>query len=438
MRKIHLISAEYILSMIRRIDREQVRIGMFICGFGGSWFLHPFWRAKFLIGTDADVTKVLKSGVPYVLIDDQRGLSPEDETSTCPVAPAVPSSCAAPKTTWQMSFSTPETPRNDTRSSDRKKAERLIARSKHAMVGVMNAARLGRAPHVAEVVNIVNDISESVTSNKNALLSVLRLKNKDEYTYLHSVAVCTLMVNAAYELGLDVETARDLGLAGLLHDIGKMCVPEPVLNKEGPLTDEEFAILKDHPRQGHELLLTVKDMTWTALDVCLHHHEKVNGHGYPHGLGRQDLSLAARLGAICDVYDALTSDRVYKKAWSPGEAIAAMWSWEGHFDKELLFTFMQSISVFPVGMLVRLRSNRLGMVLDNARRNSRPRACAFFSTRDRCFCPPEIVTIKDSLDGDKILSCEDPRQWGLTGWASLQEHLMTGHLPASIDKSIAA
>lgn len=424
--------------MIRRIDREQVRVGMFICGFGGSWFLHPFWRAKLLIETEADVTKVHESNVPYVLIDDERGVCPEDEADTHPAIPVPSANRSAPIAARHMPSSVPATSRSETRGSDRKQAERLVSRSKQAMVGVMNAARLGRAPHVAEVINIVSDISESVTSNKNALLSVLRLKNKDEYTYLHSVAVCTLMVNAAHELGLDAETARDLGLAGLLHDIGKMCVPEAVLNKEGQLTDEEFSIVKDHPRQGHELLSTVTDMTETALDVCLHHHEKVDGRGYPLGLDQQDLSLAARLGAICDVYDALTSDRVYKKAWSPAEAIAAMWSWEGHFDRELLFTFMQSIGVFPVGMLVRLRSNRLGMVLDNARRSSRTRACAFFSTRDRCFCPPEIVTIKDSLDGDKILSPEDPHQWGLTGWESLQEYLLAGRLPASIDNTIAA
>lgn len=421
--------------MIRRIERDQVRIGMFICGFGGSWFLHPFWRAKFLIESDNDVLKVHDSGVPYVLIDDERGLAPaHGDTDTRTRAndarsPRLPVTSTSVRRPPPLDWGSP---RSDTRAADRRKAERLVSRSKQVMVGVFNAARLGRAPHVAEVVDIVDDISRSVTSNRNALLNVLRLKNKDEYTYLHSVAVCTLMVNAAHQLGLDADTARDLGLAGLLHDIGKMCVPEPVLNKEGSLTEEEFAMVRDHPRQGHDLLAAVADMTPTALDVCLHHHEKINGKGYPFGLPHEEISLAARLGAICDVYDALTSDRAYKKAWSPAEATAAMWSWDGHFDRELLFVFLQSIGVFPVGMLVRLRSNRLGMVLDNARRNSRPRACAFYSTRDKCFCPPEIVTIKDTPDGDKIMAPEDPDLWGFTDWDTLKLHLAENRLPPGL------
>lgn len=426
--------------MIRRIERDQVRIGMFICGFWGSWFLHPFWRSKFLIETGSDVEKIHASGVSHVLIDDERGVSPEsgdgdqNATAKAPVTQSRPTTRAV---AWRAPLPDWDTPRSDTRASDRKKAERLVSRSKQVMVGVFHAARLGRAPHVTQVVDIVDDISRSVTSNRNALLNVIRLKNKDEYTYLHSVAVCTLMVNAAHQLGLDADTARDLGLAGLLHDIGKMCVPEPVLNKEGGLTDEEFALVKDHPRQGHQLLAAVTEMSETALDVCLHHHEKVNGKGYPFGLSCDEISLAARLGAICDVYDALTSDRAYKKAWSPAEALAAMWSWEGHFDRELLFVFMQSIGVFPVGMLVRLRSNRLGMVLDNARRNSRPRACAFYSTRDKCYCPPEIVTIKDSLDGDKIMGVEEPDLWGFSDWPSLQVHLAEGRLPPDLQRIAA-
>lgn len=425
--------------MIRRIERDEVRIGMFICGFGGSWFLHPFWRAKFLIETPTDVLKVHTSGVPYVLIDDELGVVPDDgdDEVKATTKPAMQRRPIVAPVVWRTPLPDWNSPRSDTRTADRKKAERLVSRSKQAMVGVFNAARLGRAPHVTEVVDIVDDISRSVTSNRNALLNVIRLKNKDEYTYLHSVAVCTLMVNAAHQLGLDADTARDLGLAGLLHDIGKMCVPEPVLNKEGELTDEEFVLIKDHPRQGHELLSAVADMSETAMDVCLHHHEKVNGKGYPYGLSHEEISLAARLGAICDVYDALTSDRPYKKAWQPAEALAAMWSWDGHFDRELLFAFMESIGVFPVGMLVRLRSNRLGMVLDNARRNSRPRACAFYSTRDKCYCLPEIVTIKDSLDGDKILGAEDPDLWGLADWPSLKAYLAEGRLPPDLERVAA-
>lgn len=417
--------------MIRRIERDQVRVGMYVCGFGGSWFQHPFWRAKFLIESDEDVARIRDSGVPDVLVDDELGLAPDDgalKTATAQASPipAISTNTRRPLTSgWHNARNDLQ---NSRRALERRQAQHLVDRSKRAMVGVFNAARLGRAPHIAEVVTIVDDISQSVSSNLNALLNVIRLKNKDEYTYLHSVAVCTLMVNVARQLGLDDDTARDLGLAGLLHDIGKMSVPEPVLNKEGKLTDEEFEIVKGHPSQGHELLSRVADMVPTALDVCLHHHEKINGSGYPYGLTQAEISLAARLGAICDVYDALTSDRPYKEAWSPAEAVGAMWGWDGHFDPDLLFAFMQSIGVFPVGMLVKLRSNRLGIVLDNARRNSRPRAVAFYSTRENCLCDPEIVRIKDSLDGDQILAPANPASWGLDDWDAMKERLLAGRL----------
>lgn len=400
---------------------------MYVCGFGGSWLQHPYWRARFLVETEKDVAKMRDSGVPYVLINDKLGTAPARRADAgeiaAPRAPALMRRALAPG--WNNAR---DDLQRSKRAQERKQAQHLVDRSKRAMIGVFNAARLGRAPHVAEVASIVDDISQSVANNLNALLNVIRLKNKDEYTYLHSVAVCTLMVNVARQLGLDAETARDLGLAGLLHDIGKMSVPEPVLNKEGQLTAAEFEIVKNHPRQGHELLARVADMAPMALDVCLHHHEKIDGRGYPHGLTHGEISLAARLGAICDVYDALTSDRPYKGAWSPAEAVGAMWSWEGHFDPELLFAFMRSIGIFPVGMLVKLRSNRLGVVLGTTRRNARLRACAFYSTRDNRFCEPEIVSIKDSLDGDQILAPADPATWGLADWDAMKARILAGRL----------
>jgi HD-GYP domain-containing protein (c-di-GMP phosphodiesterase class II) len=402
---------------------------MFIQGFGGSWFKHPFWSSKFLIETAEDIAKVRHSAVPYVLIDDALGLRPEEDEAPRPaaVAPSRPAPAPTPRRAAVAAAPDPFT--EDKRAADRKAAQRLVNRSKTVMKGVFDRARLGRAVRVAEVVDIVDEISETVARSPHALLSVTRLKTKDEYTYLHSVAVCTLMVNIARHLGMDDDQTRDLGLAGLLHDIGKMGVPEPVLNKNGRLTDEEFAMVKEHPAHGHRMLLEAPDMVAAALDVCLHHHEKMDGTGYPFGLDRTQISTEARLGAICDVYDALTSDRPYKDAWTPAEAIAAMWSWKGHFDRKLLFAFMQSVGVFPAGMLVQLRSNRLGLVLDNPRRASRPRVCAFYATRDREFCGPEIVTIKDSLDGDQIVAPEKPANWGFTDWEAMVELLVRGELP---------
>jgi putative nucleotidyltransferase with HDIG domain len=299
------------------------------------------------------------------------------------------------------------------------------------MKTIFDGARLGRAFHSEEVRAVVEEISASVLRNAHALIGVTRLKSKHEYTYLHSVAVCALMINFARELDLEESIVRDLGMAGLLHDIGKMGVPDEVLNKPGPLDDAEIAIVRAHPIEGHRILTEAGEAPELALEVCLHHHEKMDGTGYPDGLSGETISLASRMGAICDVYDALTSHRAYKQAWAPVEAITAMASWEGHFDQPLLFRFMQSILVFPVGMLVRLRSNRLAVVLDPGRRATAPRVRAFYSTTERAMLKPQDVTISNSFADDQIVSEEQPDAWGLLGWESQRERLLGGSRAAA-------
>jgi putative nucleotidyltransferase with HDIG domain len=153
----------------------------------------------------------------------------------------------------------------------------VVNRSKEAVRGFFDAARLGKALESSAVMSVVEDVATPIERNRPALLRVLRLKTKDEYTYLHSVAVCALMVNLARQLELDGPTATELGTAGLLHDIGKVTVPTAVLNKPGRLTAEEFALVKTHPLEGCRLLGEVGGIPAVALDVCQHHHEKIDG-----------------------------------------------------------------------------------------------------------------------------------------------------------------
>ena len=187
--------------------------------------------------------------------------------------------------------------------------------------------------------------------------------------------------------------------------------------------------MRRHPEIGHALL-QAGDVPSTALDVCLHHHEKVDGSGYPFGLVGDDISLAARMGAICDVYDALTSERAYKDASSPVAAVAAMASWSGHFDPALLFVFMKSICVFPVGMLIRLRSGHLAMMRDNGRRTSRARLTVFYDIADQRLLPPYEVYLSDIDTSATILDVPDPLHYGLANWAEVKEQLLEGHDPS--------
>jgi HD-GYP domain-containing protein (c-di-GMP phosphodiesterase class II) len=274
-------------------------------------------------------------------------------------------------------------------------------------------ARMGQALKAEDALPVVEEISNSVLRNPGALISLARLKNKDDYTYMHSVAVCALMVSLAKQLDLDDEQTRQAGLAGLLHDVGKMMIPPEILNKPGKLTNAEFDMVKNHPVEGHKLLLDGTGICDVALDVCLHHHEKVNGSGYPDQLADEQISLYAKMGAVCDVYDAITSNRPYKNGWEPAESIRKMAEWsEGHFDKRIFQAFVRSIGIYPVGSLVKLDSQKLAVVTEQSVKSLlTPIVKIFFSIKSNGRIAPELLDLAQPGCRDKIVSFEEPAKW---------------------------
>jgi HD-GYP domain-containing protein (c-di-GMP phosphodiesterase class II) len=220
------------------------------------------------------------------------------------------------------------------------------------------------------------------------------------------------MIALGKQLGLAGGDLKEVGLAGLLHDVGKMMIPDEVLNKPGKLTDEEFEIIKGHPLKGWEILQGSPDITATALDVCLHHHERMDGKGYPDKLAGDKLTLFARMGTICDVYDALTSNRCYKNGWEPADTIRKMAEWKvGHFDERVFQAFVKTIGIYPSGALVRLKSGRLAIVLEQTEKSLlMPIVKVFFSTKSNEPILPEIIDLSRSQES--IASAEDPTKWG--------------------------
>jgi putative nucleotidyltransferase with HDIG domain len=245
------------------------------------------------------------------------------------------------------------------------------------------------------------------------LISIARLKTADDYTYMHSVAVCALMIALARELDLDEELGHRLGVAGLLHDLGKASVPLEILNKPGKLTDEEFRIMKSHPEKGAGLLQENPGVDELALDVVLCHHEKTDGSGYPGRFKNGEISLYARMGAVCDVYDAITSNRPYKSGWDPAESLRKMAEWaNSHFDPAVFQAFVKSLGIYPVGSLVRLSSGRIGVVVAQSPKSLlTPRIKVFFSTRSDARIPPEVIDLAAPGCREKIAGREDPAAW---------------------------
>jgi len=271
---------------------------------------------------------------------------------------------------------------------------------------------MGRALDVRDCLPFVNDIAESVYRNPGALVSLARLKTNDDYSYMHSVAVCALMVALGRQLGLTSDQCHEAGMAGLLHDIGKAVMPTQVLNKPGKLDDGEFEIIRTHPVRGYELLKEGGSASDVALDVCLHHHEKFDGSGYPHGLAGDAIQLFARMGAVCDVYDAITSDRPYKAGWDPAESVARMAQWTGHFDPAVFSAFVASVGIYPVGSLVVLESKRIAVVVEQrAGALTKPVVKAFFSQRSKMPISPVLIDLSAQGCTDRISARQDTAGW---------------------------
>lgn len=419
---------------------------MFIHVIEGSWFSHPFMKAGFLLTEADDVDALRTSRADAVVIDTARGLDVEQppqvaretaETNAAASESAPPES-ASPESERAMADTaeTPEAvavpihapgptpPATETAegpcslAEEFGRASRIAENAKLVMTELYDQARLGRIVEADTLVPLVDEIAASIARNQSALTSILRLKSKDEYTYVHSVAVAALMINLGREIGgFDRDTLRDAGVAGLLHDIGKMAMPPEVLGKPGDLTHAEYTIMKLHPERGHNLLTRSRDVPEMALDVCLHHHEKVNGTGYPKRLKGGQITLFARMGAACDVYDALTSNRPYKEAWVPNMALKTMFGSRGHFDSDILTAFIRSVGIYPVGTVVRLRSDHLAVVTDiNPADLTRPVVRMFFSIPKRAAIAPQDVNLLMEADGNAIVSSENPEDWGLEGW----------------------
>ena len=372
--------------MLKRIDIKQLRIGMYC----SSWVNTPsFVKKSFLINNQDELNQIINSGVKEVFIDTGKGTDVLSEPESAPIIKKAVGSVAPKKSTDQI---TPLA-----MNEELNQASRIVNRSKEAITSMFNEARMGKAINIENAVSLVEEITSSVMRNPGALIGLARLKTKDDYTYMHSVAVCALMVSLARQLGMSDEQTRESGLAGLLHDVGKMAIPLDILNNPGKLTDEEFAVVKEHPVAGHRMLLEGGAAGEIALDVCLHHHEKISGAGYPNQLSGDNISVYARMGAICDVYDAITSNRPYKQGWCPSESLRKMAEWEGHFDKNIFQAFVKCIGIYPVGTLVRMKSGRLGVVVEQQTGKSllSPKVKVFFSSKSDSYIMPQLLDLAD-------------------------------------------
>jgi HD-GYP domain-containing protein (c-di-GMP phosphodiesterase class II) len=423
--------------MLQKIRVDQLRLGMHLHELCGAWLDHPFWKTKFVLRDPADLKKLLDSGIKEVWIDVSKGLPVQPDSPAVAPKRDMPTKLAArPKESAPAPAASPAagpTPATSSMQDEVRKAASVVNQSRAAVVALFNEARMGKALDASGCAELVNEVANSVYRNPGAVVSLARLKTKDDYTYMHSVAVCALMISLGRQLNLSEEEVRDAGMAGLLHDMGKAVMPLEVLNKPGKLTDDEFTIIKSHPERGHEMLMSGEGVSPVALDVCLHHHERPDGKGYPHGLTDEQISLYAKMGSVCDVYDAITSNRPYKAGWDPAESIGKMASWRnGQFDEKVFQAFVKSLGIYPTGSLVRMKSGRLAVVVEqNETSMVNPKVKVFFSTKSEMRISVELIDLSSPSCNDAIVGRESNDKWKFPNldelWAGADALKRMGH-----------
>jgi putative nucleotidyltransferase with HDIG domain len=389
--------------MRKKVNVDELVVGMYLESIDASWIRNPFWRGSFIISDAKDIDLIKASKIDEVWIDTSKGLDVAPQYGEFPKTMPAGLSELQPAVAIMPAQMGEELVR----------ATRICDQAKQAVTSMFLEARMGNTIDVAGAGQLVKNIFDSVSRNASALISLARLKTVDDYTYMHSVAVCALMIALARQLGLDEHQARAAGEAGLLHDMGKALIPMELLNKPGKLTKEEFAIVRGHPELGHALLCKASGVSDIVLDVCLHHHERMDGAGYPMALRGDRISLFAKMGAVCDVYDAITSNRPYKAGWDPAESVRKMGQWaEGHFDPVVFQAFVRSLGIYPVGSLVRLNSGLLGVVtLQNPGALTMPVVKVFYSTKSGERIVPAVIDLSERHAREKIVAREDPAKW---------------------------
>lgn len=396
--------------MIKKIDILELRLGMYVHDLDCGWMEHPFLQNHFLLKKASDIEKISALGIRHLYIDTDRGID----------APNAPSAEEVHRHLDAKMRELGENPTPGTRHQvpvevEMLQARRVFTEATGIVSNVLLDYRLGKQVELEKVEPIVSAITASIFRNPDAILSLLRIKQVDKYTFQHSVAVSTLLLSFRRAISEERKIIEQVGIGGLLHDIGKMRVPDAILNKPGKLSESEFDLMKRHVEYGCEILQKNPNFSPLALSIVAEHHERHDGSGYPKGLKGGEISPFGQMAAIIDVYDALTSNRIYHHAIEPTEALKKILEWsEYHFNTTLVHQFIRTVGIYPVGTLVRLESGYLAVVLEQHHENLlHPRVRLVFNSQANCPMPPKDVDLSKPGCQDRIVAFEQPKPWNI-------------------------
>ncbi|MHB1291768.1 MAG: HD-GYP domain-containing protein [Sulfuricella sp.] len=397
--------------MIKKINVQQLKPGMFIHDMNCGWMEHPFLTGTLKVKSDKEIEKIAGNGIREIYIDTEKGLDVADAPTETEVRAALEQQ--------MMEMAQKAKPVASASLHDElDKSRKVHSEASKIVRNIMHDVRIGKQIELERIDPVVEQMTGSILRNKDALLSLCRIKNKDDYTFLHSISVGALLISFARALDLDRGVIQLLGIGGMLHDIGKTKVPDEILNKPGKLTEEEFLIMKSHVVHSREILSDTPGIAQASLDVAAQHHERFDGSGYPLKLKGSEMSIYGQIASIVDVYDAITADRCYHKGMEPTVALRKMFEWSKfHFNPELIHTFIRTIGIYPVGTLVMLESGKIGIVIEQHEQDlTRPRVRVVFDSRKSYYVTPADIDLSKLLGqggADRIVSHESHAKWGI-------------------------
>jgi len=358
--------------MIKKLPTHKLEVGMFIHGFEKGWLDHPFLKGSFEIRSKKEIQKIQHAGIHWVLVNTGKGRI-RDPNQSSPL-----------KVEDQHTF-----------SEEIQTAEQLFNKAKSQVDSLFENMKMGVTPNIHHIKSLVLELSDSIFRNADALLFLTQVEGKSGDLYQHSINVSILMGVFAKCLGIDPPLLRELMLGGLLHDVGIVSIPKEVLNKPDYLSEPEYLLIKQHVELGKLALEEIGELPEASKLVVLEHHERLDGSGYPKGIGKFEISFYGRMAAIVDVYDAVTSDRTYRKKIRPGMVLRKMMDDGGkELDRDLLREFIKCVGVFPIGSMVELSDGHIAYVQEKVTNPTQPIVRVFRHKRSKDKLESRVIDLE--------------------------------------------
>ena len=390
--------------MIKKIDVDDLRVGMFIHDFSREITGKRDSIKQLLVKNTKTIESLKSWGIHEVYIDTAKGRKVTRAKTVHEVQNLIDNEL------HKLAKEKPVVVPTVSLKEEIQLAKTIKSAAVNVMQRSMQIAKDDMAIEINDAYTVIQEMEQSVARNQDALILLTRIKKKDEYTLMHSISVGTLVLAFCKYCRVPYEMTMNLAVGALFHDLGKTRIPDRILNKPGKLSAKEFDLMKRHPGYSAKLLRNSSGLPLEAYDIALHHHERYDGKGYPHGLQGDEIPFGSQIAAICDVYDAITSNRCYSDGIDSSEGLRQIYEWSGvHFNKELAHKFIRCIGVYPIGTYVRLENNLIAVVVESTENILQPVVRVFYNDQKKVAVSEKELNLSEL--GVNIVSYESAENW---------------------------